>query len=94
MTIMIVTSLLGRGAVFRHRRRVMAHRPMLKEGVFMQCSGQVASSIPAIPADILAGKPNPGKWGLPTANFDTRHGHCDLEQSFQPQTIVSIPNVE
>lgn len=43
----------------------------------------------SIPADILVGKPNPGKWGLPTANFDSRHGHCDLEESFQLQTIVS-----
>ncbi|KAH6712267.1 glycoside hydrolase family 16 protein [Leptodontidium sp. MPI-SDFR-AT-0119] len=41
----------------------------------------------SIPADIIAGKPNPGKWGLPNANFDSRHGHCDVDESFQAQTI-------
>jgi len=43
----------------------------------------------SIPEDITAGKPDPTKWGLPTANFDTRYGHCDIDASFPPQTIVS-----
>ncbi|KAI9055369.1 hypothetical protein LZ554_000326 [Drepanopeziza brunnea f. sp. 'monogermtubi'] len=41
----------------------------------------------SIPADITAGKPDPRKWGLPTANFDSRHGDCDVNAAFPPQTV-------
>ncbi|TVY82219.1 putative endo-1,3(4)-beta-glucanase [Lachnellula suecica] len=41
----------------------------------------------AIPADIIAGNPDPTQWGLPTANFDTAFGDCDIDACFPPQTI-------
>ncbi|KAH8811184.1 glycoside hydrolase family 16 protein [Xylogone sp. PMI_703] len=41
----------------------------------------------AIPADITAGNPNPSSWGLPTANFESRYGNCDIDANFPPQTI-------
>jgi hypothetical protein len=43
----------------------------------------------AIPDDITAGNPDPTRWGLPTANFDTRFGDCDIDANFVAQTIVS-----
>jgi hypothetical protein len=44
----------------------------------------------AIPLDIKTGHPNPSLWGLPTANFDSQYGDCDIDANFPPQTIVSI----
>ncbi|KAL2064217.1 hypothetical protein VTL71DRAFT_4711 [Oculimacula yallundae] len=41
----------------------------------------------SIPADIVAGKPNPVKWPLPNANFDNRYGKCDVDKSFQEMTV-------
>ncbi|TVY37898.1 putative endo-1,3(4)-beta-glucanase [Lachnellula subtilissima] len=40
-----------------------------------------------IPADITSGKPDPTKWGLPMANFDSKYGSCDVGASFPEQTI-------
>jgi hypothetical protein len=47
----------------------------------------------AIPADIVAGKPDPSKWGIPAADFDSQYGGCDIDANFPPQTIVSIDPV-
>jgi hypothetical protein len=47
----------------------------------------------AIPADIIAGKPDPSKWGIPAADFDSQYGGCDIDANFPPQTIVSIDPV-
>lgn len=47
----------------------------------------------AIPADITAGKPNPGSWGVPAADFDSQYGDCDIDANFPPQTIVSKNNM-
>ncbi|KAF4634225.1 hypothetical protein G7Y89_g3895 [Cudoniella acicularis] len=41
----------------------------------------------AIPADITSGNPDPSTWGLPTANFDSQYGNCDIDAAFPPQTI-------
>jgi hypothetical protein len=43
----------------------------------------------AIPADITAGNPDPTKWGLPNANFESQYGSCDIDGNFPAQTIVS-----
>ncbi len=42
-----------------------------------------------IPGDTVAGEPDPGKWSVPTANFDSRHDHCDVKEAFPPRSIVS-----
>jgi hypothetical protein len=42
----------------------------------------------AIPADITSGNPDPSKWGLPAANFDTAYGNCNIDSQFPEQTIV------
>jgi hypothetical protein len=47
----------------------------------------------AIPADIIAGKPDSSKWGIPAADFDSQYGGCDIDANFPPQTIVSIDPV-
>jgi hypothetical protein len=44
----------------------------------------------AIPADITSGNPDPSGWGLPTANFESQYGNCDIDANFPAQTIVSI----
>lgn len=41
----------------------------------------------AIPADITDGAPNPSNWGLPTANFESQYGNCDINANFLRQTI-------
>jgi hypothetical protein len=41
----------------------------------------------AIPHDIQTGHPDPSSWGLPTANFDSQYGDCDIDANFPPQTI-------
>ena len=43
----------------------------------------------AIPADITSGNPDPSGWGLPTANFESQYGNCDIDANFPAQTIVS-----
>lgn len=43
-----------------------------------------------IPADITAGTPDPSKWGLPTANFDSANGACNIDANFPAQTVVSF----
>ena len=43
-----------------------------------------------IPADITSGNPNPSNWGLPTANFNSQYGNCDIDANFPAQTIVSL----
>jgi hypothetical protein len=45
----------------------------------------------AIPADITSGNPDPTKWGLPNANFDSKFPGCDIDANFPAQTIVSTP---
>ena len=45
----------------------------------------------AIPADIISGNPDPSGWGLPTANFESQYGNCDIDANFPPQTIVCTP---
>ncbi|KAI9640101.1 hypothetical protein NHQ30_011503 [Ciborinia camelliae] len=40
-----------------------------------------------IPADVTAGKPDPTKWGLPTANFDSANGGCNIDANFPAQTV-------
>ena len=42
-----------------------------------------------VPADITSGNPNPAGWGLPTANFNSAYGDCDIDANFPAQTIVS-----
>ena len=43
-----------------------------------------------VPADITEGNPNPAKWGLPQAKFDSRSGDCDIDANFPRQTIVCL----
>ncbi|QSZ31492.1 hypothetical protein DSL72_001059 [Monilinia vaccinii-corymbosi] len=40
-----------------------------------------------IPADITAGSPDPIQWGLPTANFESADGGCDIDANFPAQTV-------
>jgi hypothetical protein len=40
-----------------------------------------------IPANILSGNPDPSTWGLPSANFDSANGGCDIDANFVAQTI-------
>ena len=46
-----------------------------------------------VPADITSGNPDPSKWSLPMANFDSQYGGCDVGASFPEQTIVSTPSL-
>lgn len=41
----------------------------------------------AIPADITAGTPDPTGWGIPTANFESQYGDCDIANIFPAQSI-------
>jgi hypothetical protein len=43
----------------------------------------------AIPHDIQTGHLDPSSWGLPTANFDSQYGNCDIDANFPAQTIYS-----
>lgn len=47
----------------------------------------------AIPADITSGNPDPSGWGLPTANFESQYGNCDIDANFPAQTIVRISSL-
>ena len=40
----------------------------------------------AIPKDIIAGRPNPSQWGLPSASL--RNSTCKIDQYFYNHSIV------
>ena len=44
----------------------------------------------SVPTDVTAGQPDPARWGLPTADFDSAHGGCEIEKHFKNQTIVRV----
>jgi hypothetical protein len=44
----------------------------------------------SIPADIMAGNPDPSGWGTPLLDFESRSSGCEVAQNFFDQTIVRM----
>ncbi|KAH8883551.1 hypothetical protein GQ53DRAFT_786731 [Thozetella sp. PMI_491] len=42
----------------------------------------------SVPSDVQSGRPDPSKWNVPTADFDSANGGCEVAQHFRNQTIV------